>query len=145
MPRSGGITRRRGHFKHPHRCDELLVDISALLVGARRSTDLNRVGDCRMATPVASLSEGPDYMNDHKILNDHRMMTVKEVADYLGIASSTVYRLTERGALPALKVGSGWRFNSRMIDKWRFNLERGPMDQVTEKRRAPVHSTFRVT
>jgi excisionase family DNA binding protein len=78
-----------------------------------------------MATPVASLSEGPEYMNDHGVINDHRMMTVKEVADYLRIATSTVYRLTERGALPALKVGSGWRFNNRMIDKWRFNIEEG--------------------
>lgn len=81
-----------------------------------------------MATPVASLSEGPEYMNDHGVINDHRMMTVKEVADYLSIATSTVYRLIERGALPALKVGSGWRFNSRMIDKWRFNIEEGATD-----------------
>ena len=81
-----------------------------------------------MATPVASLSEGPDYMNDYRNINDHRMMTVKEVADYLRIATSTVYRLIERGALPALNVGSGWRFNSRMIDKWRFNIQEGATD-----------------
>jgi excisionase family DNA binding protein len=53
-------------------------------------------------------------------MNDHRMMTVKEIADYLHIATSTVYRLTKQRELPGLKVGGGWRFNISTIDEWRF-------------------------
>jgi excisionase family DNA binding protein len=60
-------------------------------------------------------------------MNDHKMMTVKEVADYLQIATSTAYRLTERRELPALKVGGGWRFNIKMIDRWRFMMQEGAM------------------
>jgi excisionase family DNA binding protein len=74
-------------------------------------------------------------MNNHKTMRDHRMMTVKEVADYLQIATSTVYRLTERGALPALKVGNGWRFNSKTIDQWRFSIEKASTHRMIEKSR----------
>jgi excisionase family DNA binding protein len=35
-------------------------------------------------------------------MDGHRMMTVKELADYLHIATSTVYRMAEQGELPAL-------------------------------------------
>jgi excisionase family DNA binding protein len=74
-----------------------------------------------MATSVASLNERLDGMNDH------RMMTVKEVAAYLQVSTTTAYRLTERGELPALKVGGGWRFNIKMIDRWRFEMQEGAM------------------
>ena len=48
------------------------------------------------------------------------VLTVKEVATYLRISESTAYRMAERGALPAFKVGSNWRFNLEDIDRWRL-------------------------
>lgn len=46
------------------------------------------------------------------------VMNVQEVADYLRVAPATVYRLAQRGALPAAKVGRAWRFQKEAIDRW---------------------------
>jgi excisionase family DNA binding protein len=49
-------------------------------------------------------------------LESSRVMTVKELSDYLKVHPSTVYRQLKRGGLPAFKVGSDWRFNIESID-----------------------------
>ncbi|MBI4372788.1 MAG: helix-turn-helix domain-containing protein [Candidatus Omnitrophica bacterium] len=36
--------------------------------------------------------------------------TLKEVAQFLKLSPLTVYRLTQKGAIPAVKVGSQWRY-----------------------------------
>lgn len=46
------------------------------------------------------------------------IMNVEEVADYLRVASATVYRLAQRGEIPAAKVGRVWRFQRTAIDRW---------------------------
>ena len=45
-------------------------------------------------------------------------MTVREVATYLRVHPMTVYRLIQRGDLPAIRVGRGWRFNKNRIEQW---------------------------
>ena len=52
-----------------------------------------------------------------------KIMTVKELADYLKVHASTVYRQLKLGQLPAFKVGSDWRFNVEVIDRWRFQQD----------------------
>ena len=39
------------------------------------------------------------------------MLRVSEVADYLHVSRSTIFRLLKRTELPAFKVGSDWRFD----------------------------------
>ena len=46
------------------------------------------------------------------------LMTVGEVADYLRVTKTTIYRLLKRRDIPATKVGRGWRFEKTMIDEW---------------------------
>jgi excisionase family DNA binding protein len=46
------------------------------------------------------------------------MMTVKELADYLRVHPTTVYRLLRQGELPGLRIGSDWRFSRETIDQW---------------------------
>jgi len=46
------------------------------------------------------------------------LMTVEEVADYLRVTKKTIYRLLERGTIPATKVGRQWRFDRSLIDEW---------------------------
>jgi excisionase family DNA binding protein len=46
------------------------------------------------------------------------VLTAGEVADYLRVSLSTIYRLLKSGDLPAFKVGSDWRFNRVHIEKW---------------------------
>jgi excisionase family DNA binding protein len=47
------------------------------------------------------------------------MLRVSEVADYLHVSRSTIFRLLKRNELPAFKVGSDWRFDVEEIDRWR--------------------------
>jgi excisionase family DNA binding protein len=51
------------------------------------------------------------------------MMTLDEVAQFLHVHPSTVYRLLKDRSIPAFKVGSDWRFNQESIEKWVKQLE----------------------
>src|SRR3989304_16278 len=46
------------------------------------------------------------------------IFTVGEVAAYLKLPISTVYRLAERREIPGHKVGRQWRFQRAVIDEW---------------------------
>ncbi|MBI4848072.1 MAG: helix-turn-helix domain-containing protein [Nitrospirae bacterium] len=46
------------------------------------------------------------------------IMTVKEVAIYLRLHESSIYRMCQAGDIPASKVGRGWRFKKDRIDAW---------------------------
>jgi excisionase family DNA binding protein len=50
-----------------------------------------------------------------------KMMTVKEVADYLSLSVKTIYRLVEEGTIPAFKIGGQWRFEQNSLDDWISN------------------------
>ncbi len=51
------------------------------------------------------------------------VLTLEEVASYLRVHPSTIYRLLKRRQIPAFKVGSDWRFNLESIDQWRAEAE----------------------
>jgi excisionase family DNA binding protein len=57
--------------------------------------------------------------------NAQAVMTVSELADYLRVHRSTVYRLLKGGQIPGFGIGSDWRFNKETIDRWRFDLSYG--------------------
>ncbi len=46
------------------------------------------------------------------------LMTLEELANYLRVTKKTIYRLLERGRIPAKKVGHQWRFDQASIDIW---------------------------
>ena len=46
------------------------------------------------------------------------VMNIKEVADYLGVHTSTIYKYAQAGTIPAFKIGSDWRFSVKHIDRW---------------------------
>ena len=57
---------------------------------------------------------------------EHRekhLLTVKELADYLQVNQTTIYRLVRRSEVPAFKVGGDWRFNLESIDAWRLSAD----------------------
>ena len=45
-------------------------------------------------------------------------MTLREVAQYLGLHVMTVYKLTREGRVPAVKIGGQWRFKRDVLDEW---------------------------
>jgi len=56
--------------------------------------------------------------------DDDKVMTVTEVAEYLHVHPSTIYRLLRKREIPAFRVGSDWRFNRESIDDWRTSREK---------------------
>lgn len=53
-------------------------------------------------------------------LRQDRILTVPEVAAYLRVHPSTIYRMLKEKKIPAFKIGSEHRFMLSQIDKWRF-------------------------
>lgn len=45
-------------------------------------------------------------------------MNIKQVAEYLGVYPSTIYKYAQKGAIPALMTGSDRRFSAKHIDLW---------------------------
>ena len=52
------------------------------------------------------------------------VLTLEEVASYLRVHPSTVYRLLKKRQIPAFKMGSDWRLNLESIDQWRSEAEK---------------------
>jgi excisionase family DNA binding protein len=46
------------------------------------------------------------------------VMTMREAAEYLNCAYTTVFRLAHRGEIPAFRLGGGWRCRLSDIDIW---------------------------
>lgn len=46
------------------------------------------------------------------------VLTIEELAGYLKIPKSTLYKLVREGAVPCQKVGKHWRFHKEAIDEW---------------------------
>lgn len=46
------------------------------------------------------------------------VLTIEELAVYLKISKSTLYKLVREGRIPSQKVGRHWRFRKRAIDRW---------------------------
>ena len=44
------------------------------------------------------------------------ILNIKEVADFLRVPVSTVYKLAQDGKVPAVKVGKHWRFLRRDLE-----------------------------
>jgi excisionase family DNA binding protein len=46
------------------------------------------------------------------------MLTVKEVAALLRVSTQTLYKMLEQGQIPAVRVGSQWRFDRDKVEGW---------------------------
>ncbi len=64
-----------------------------------------------------------------KVAKEIRVLTVGELAEYLRVHRSTIYRLLKKGLLPAFKIGSDWRFNTEAIEQWRLRQSTAPFEQ----------------
>jgi excisionase family DNA binding protein len=49
------------------------------------------------------------------------VLNINELASYLDIPKSTIYKLVREGKIPAQKVGRHWRFHKETIDAWLGN------------------------
>jgi len=46
------------------------------------------------------------------------VLTIQELAVYLKISKSTIYKLVREGKIPSQKIGRHWRFRKEAIDRW---------------------------
>lgn len=49
---------------------------------------------------------------------ESEILTLEEVAAYLKAGKRTVYRLAQKGEIPAFKLGGTWRFRRSELDRW---------------------------
>jgi excisionase family DNA binding protein len=49
---------------------------------------------------------------------ESEILTLEEVAAYLKAGKRTVYRLAQKGEIPAFKLGGTWRFRRSDLDRW---------------------------
>ena len=47
-----------------------------------------------------------------------KVLTIEELAAYLKISKSSLYKLAQKGEVPGQKVGKHWRFRRDIIDQW---------------------------
>lgn len=47
-----------------------------------------------------------------------KVLTLKEVSDYLRVNRVTIYRMLKRGEIPAFRVAGNWRFNIEDLGHW---------------------------
>jgi excisionase family DNA binding protein len=60
-----------------------------------------------------------------------QVMTIDELAEYLQIAKSTLYKLAQEGKVPGQKVGKHWRFRKEAIDRWLDDREGASQGSTT--------------
>jgi excisionase family DNA binding protein len=51
-------------------------------------------------------------------INSDQVLTLEELALYLKIPKSTLYKLVQEGRVPGQKLGKQWRFGKLAIDRW---------------------------
>jgi len=66
-------------------------------------------------------------MKGRKPLKDE-ILTAEELANFLRIHPSTIYRMARSGDLPAFKVGVGgdWRFSRASFEEWLESRKQKP-------------------
>ena len=54
-----------------------------------------------------------------------RWLTLEETAEYLQVSKDSIYRMAQKGEIPASKVGNLWRFKKEEIDEWMLERRKG--------------------
>lgn len=86
---------------------------ASTLLAKGRDGGPRRTGEKNMAEPKYSLP---------------RVMTVRELSAYLRVHPSTIYKLLRRGELPGFRIGTDWRFNAEVIDRWCLERNMRPVE-----------------
>ena len=54
--------------------------------------------------------EKPENLSD--------ILTCQEIADYLRVHKSTIYRLIQKRAIPVFRIGSDYRMTRKTLEEW---------------------------
>lgn len=50
--------------------------------------------------------------------DQEKWLTLDELASYLKVSKSALYKMVQEGRIPGGKVGRVWRFDRAEIDRW---------------------------
>jgi len=56
-------------------------------------------------------------------------MTIDDLASYLQVSKSSLYKLAQSGKVPGQKVGKHWRFHRGTVDRWLDVREKDGSDE----------------
>jgi len=59
-------------------------------------------------------------------MEENRLLSVEELAGYLKIPKSTLYKMCLEREIPCAKIGKHWRFDKKLIDEWLFGKMQNP-------------------
>ena len=62
-------------------------------------------------------------------MDQEAMLTIREVAEFLHVVPLTVYRMIDRGDLPAAKVGRVWRIRRQDLQAYLDRSISRPKDE----------------
>ncbi len=62
-----------------------------------------------------------------------KLMTAKELGQFLKLSESTIYKLVSNGEIPGFKIGDSWRFELEEIRKLIRESKK-----IAERRRTPI-------
>lgn len=82
-------------------------------VSAERVIAMMEAESIRMETTDPHPAQAEGLAESHG-----EILTVTDVARFLRVPKSTVYKLARLGELPASKIGKHWRFLRRDIHEW---------------------------
>jgi len=51
-------------------------------------------------------------------MDQDKWLTIDELADYLKMGRTKLYRMAQKADIPASKIGNQWRFDREEIDVW---------------------------
>ena len=114
--RALALRRRKWELRHDRICwsrwptfAQYLVDF--LLASAYHPlVELGKLGNPK------SRKTKPDGFQMSEV--ESEILTLEEVAAYLKAGKRTVYRLAQKGEIPAFKLGGTWRFRRSELDRW---------------------------
>ncbi len=68
-----------------------------------------------------------------------KIMTAKELSQFLKLSESTIYKLASNGEIPGFKIGDSWRFELEEIQKLirdskkKGRKQRNPLEEREER------------
>ena len=62
-----------------------------------------------------------------------KLLTIDELADYLGLQKQTIYNWLHQKKLSGIKIGGVWRFNRKDVDEWLKSKYHRTLDSKGQK------------